>query len=224
MKEVSEIFTIEGGDLVLNKQEIRTVPEFKILLGRDRGGKIPGDSDGRKKYFAFREFMFMKLYHHPLSLYRDLSDEKRFDKSFKHAKLPEGWKPDEVFNAAVTKYLELIDMSALHHTYINASRGIYAMGEEIKFFNKLRKRYKDQIEECIKLLDASDLEEDKLRYQDIIDQNTIRLMDMASKFQALSDKLPKAFDSIDVLKEKLLKEGGGKKAVYGGGTLGRREE
>lgn len=224
MKETADIFTVEGGNLVLNKQELRTIPEFKVLIGRDRGGKIPGDHDGRKKLFAFKECMFIHLYYHPLSMYRDLSKEKRYKKAIQHAKLPNDWKPDEVVENAAEKYLELLELSALHHTYLNSSRAIYSMGEEIEFFTMLRIRYKNEINKALKQLDSDDiLAEDKERLEGIVQQNTMNLMEMASKLQALSDKLPKAFDSIEVLKEKLLKEGGGVKQVYGGGTVGRRE-
>ena len=51
---------IEG--LARPLQDVWTTQEFKDIIERDKGGYIVGDSDGRKKLMATKEFMYIYLY------------------------------------------------------------------------------------------------------------------------------------------------------------------
>lgn len=223
MKDVTDIFIVVEGLLEINKEEIRTEPEFKAILTRDRGKKVAGDNDGRKKLFAFKEFMFIKLYYNPLSIYRDLADKKRYAKAVNGAKLPEDWAEDEVVKKAGIRYVEMLNMSALFHTYINANRGVYALGEDLKFFNELREAHRVKIENATKQLLATELEEEIQRLNGIITNSTKSLLDLGASILKINTSLPTAFDTVEELKIKLLKESGEGKSIHGGGKLGNRE-
>ena len=221
MKDVTEIFIIENGLLTINKPEIRTIKEFKLILERDKGGK--GDHQARKKLQANKEFLFLKMYYHPLSIYRDMPEDKRFARAKKDAKLSEEWVLDDDLKEAGKMYVELLDMSSLFHTYLNASRGVYALGEDLKFFNKLREKHRTRIEELTAQLDVATLEQDKQEKQAQIDLSINSLLSLGNSILKINTSLPTAFDTVEELKQKLLKEGGEKQAIHGGGNLGKRE-
>jgi len=224
MKDVTDIFLInEEGLLEINKIEARSVPEFKAILIRDKGGKVEGDYDGRRKFFAFKELMYVFLYSHPSSIYRDLSDESRRYKCIEHAELPNDWKPDEIIKDAGKALLKLLDMSALYHSYLNANRGVYSLGEDLKFFNTMRDKMRKSVLDKMKELEKAVMEEDKQRLEAEVDHITTRLIDMGIKISSISNNLPTAFETVEKLKVKLLNDvqSGGK--IYGGGVLNNRE-
>lgn len=224
MKDVTDIFLIsKEGLLEINKIEARTVKEFRTILIRDRGKQIEGDYDGRRKWFAFRELMYIYLYHHPASMYRDLPDEIRHEKCIEHAELPDNWKVDKVINLAADKFLSLVGMTALHHSYINANKGVYSLGEDLKFFNNLRDKIRNKIKDKTLQLEDTIDEENVQKLTAEIDSSTLRLMDMGTKINAISNALPLAFDTVEKLKIKLLKESQGGGKLYGGGELNNRE-
>lgn len=225
MKDVTDIFILdaETGLLTLNKPEIRTIKEFKDIIVRDKGGYIKGDSDGKKKLMSTKEFMYIHLYANPKGIYRDLSDEEKHEKSKEHAELPTIWKVDPLVQAGIDKYKELLNMSALYHSYINANKAVFAFGEDLKFFNELRDKMRDLIKDKSAQLEVETLEETKQTLAAEIDHTITRLMDLGIKINSISNNLPTGFETIEKLKKKLIdesKEGG---AVYGGGDINRRE-
>lgn len=220
-----DIFLInEEGLLELNKPELRGISEFTSILARDKGGVVKGDYDGRKKYFAFKEFMYIYLYYRPTSIYKDLPDEAKHLRCIEDAKLPDDWKVDKLIKAAGKKYKELYSLSALYHSYSNSSKALYALGEDIKFFNTLRDKIRTKIKESTQLLEESIDEEDIQKSEIEIDRLTERLMNIGNKILALTEKLPSAFDTLDKLKKKIMDEASGGAAITGGGELGNREK
>lgn len=90
-----DLFVINSdGVLEINKPEAREIPAFKEMLARDKGS--PGDHDGRKKLVAFKEFMFIHLYYHPLSTLRDLEDKERFKTARGLSNLNSDWEIDSL--------------------------------------------------------------------------------------------------------------------------------
>lgn len=225
MKDVVDIFIInEEGILEINKKEVRDIPEFKEIIIRDKGGKIYGDYDGRRKMFAYKELKYIHLVTHPSTIYRDLPKEARHEKSKAAADLPEDWQPDELIHKAIEAYKELIPISALFHSYLNANSAVYAIGEDLKFINTLREKTRNRIIEKTKELDNTVIEEDIQRLGAEIDSSTNRLMELGSKITNLSNSLPVAFETIEKLKVKLLNEGQAGAGVYGGGVINNREK
>ena len=90
MLESTDLFKIDKkGLLEINKIEARATPVFKRILVRSKG--VEGDSDGRKKHFAFKELMYIYLVASNKSIYRDLHEEKRKEKAKRKADLPDDW-------------------------------------------------------------------------------------------------------------------------------------
>jgi len=88
--------------------EIANIPEFKELIRRDRGS--PGDSQGRMKQRAAREFAY--IYHvashqSPYRVYDGDLREEEVRKDIFHD-MPE-WKPDSILEAALAKYRALTE-------------------------------------------------------------------------------------------------------------------
>ncbi len=223
MKDVSEIFVLEAnGLLAINKEEIRTIEEFAIILTRDKGSK--GDHQGRKKLIASREFLFIKMYYHPLSIYRDLPNKVKYDKVVSECRLPDGWVEDIVVKAAGKKYVEMLNMSALLHAYLNANKAVYALGSDVEFFNERREHHRQKIIDKTLQLEATEIEEDRQNIEATIAYSTDQLMAFGDKITKINNSLPAAFDTVETLKQKLLKEGSNGAALHGGGKLGNREE
>lgn len=224
MKDVTDIFIInEEGILEVNKKEIRNIKAFRDILFRDKGKKVDGDYDGRRKAFAFKEFMYIYVYTHPASIYRDLPDENRHIKSIEHAELPSDWKVDTVIKKAQDKFLKILNMSAFYHSFINANKAVYALGEDLKFFNSLRDKVRNSLIEKIKELEVETSEENIKKLKRVIDNATIQLMELGIKVTSVSNSLPSAFETIEKLKQILIKEGDKDGNIFGGGVVHNRE-
>lgn len=219
----NDIFLINNeGVLEINKPEARNTPEFKAIIIRDKGS--PGDHDGRKKVMAFKELMFVYLYYHPLSMYRELPDEARFLACRAEADLGDDWKIDEVIKDAGKATIEKAKLTAMYYTYINANRSIYSIGEDIKFFNERREKLRKKLVEKSAQLDETTEEEDRQTLEREVDYLTTNLMNLATNITSINDSLPKAYDTVEKLKQKILDEEQQEGKIYGGGTIGNRED
>jgi predicted nuclease with TOPRIM domain len=98
------------------------------------------------------------------------------------------------------------------------------MGEDIAFFNTLRDKIRETIKEKLTQLEATNLEEERQPLEAEIDRLTERLMNLGLKITNINDKLPTAFNTVEDLKQKLLKEKLGGAGLYGGGELNNREK
>ncbi len=219
-----KIFIIDSnGTLTINKPEIRKIFEFKTLLVRDRGSE--GDSDGRKKIQAEKEFVFIAAYYGRKSIYRELGDKKRFRNSKRLSHLPEKWKPDKEVQLAGKKYIEEeTKINSLYIAYLNAARAVDSLGEDIAFYDSQKDRHKNYIKTKLKELDNTDLEEEKQKLEQEIDVATGRLQKLSNNIMTTSNKLPILYDTIKTLKDKIFEAEGSDTKLFGGGTLGRREE
>lgn len=102
----------ESGEVKLNKVWIHMIPEFAVLLKRDKGS--PGDRRGEKKARATQEFKFISFYKSFSSPIRDwddipkngkISEKKR--EALHYAGMDEKQVDDEV-QAAADKYEEIL--------------------------------------------------------------------------------------------------------------------
>lgn len=98
--------------------EIRAIPVFRDIIARDRGSE--GDSQGRKKLQATKEFAWIYFMHDPLSPYQALEKEERLQKVgyllFDNAK----YKPDKKLKEAADRYIEMSE--TLQVRMLNAAR------------------------------------------------------------------------------------------------------
>lgn len=228
MRDNTSLFIIsQEGVLELNKDELREIPEFREILFQDKGSE--GDHDGRKKLYAFKVFKFIHGYCKTTSIYRDLPEKKRLESCKDFAGLPSDWTPNAVVQKAMSKYVELLNLSALHLAYVNANRGVYGIGQDLELLNERRTAIRTKVQKSqdklAKLEDQDSPEETQIQsLNQTIEQSTNFLMDISRKIMAINNKLPEAFKTVEDLKRKLADEEAGENKLYGGGDLGRREE
>jgi len=223
-KDFDKLFTIKDGELLLNKHDLRMIPEFKLMFAMDKGRE--GDFDARKKTHSFTFIKFMYFYYHPMSAFVDMPDEKRKIRSMVASDLRgvkgEPWVINKYEAPVLKVYLELIEIDALFKTYINARRSVYNMGEDIEFFNKLREVNKKKIMTYTEQLEKASGEEE-LGLQQSVEAATVALMNSGNQILTITNNLAKAYDVIKVLKTKLLEANNEGSALKGGGDLGNRE-
>jgi hypothetical protein len=101
-----KLFTFKDGVLTLYKDEIALYPELNSILVRDKGSV--GDSDGRKKLQAWKEFMYLYMicdyYSYPNQ--KGLTEREAHMYGIKEAELPKDWIPDKVILDAMDFYVE----------------------------------------------------------------------------------------------------------------------
>jgi hypothetical protein len=99
-----KFFKITVDGLVIRREEVIIYKELAKILERDRGSA--GDSQGRKKQQALKEFKYMYMYCHPESTpnRNGLTDKDKHKESVKLAGLPEGWTPDNDILLAMRVY------------------------------------------------------------------------------------------------------------------------
>jgi len=213
----------DNGLLVVNKIETRKIPEFKKILIRDKGSE--GDYDGRNKFFAFKEFMYIYLVSDPKSTLRDLPLKDRKVKAKHKSELPIDWKEDDTIKDAIVAYENELKLSGIEYAYYNASRGIYAIGKDIELFNESNDLLRERIKELRNELDNPELLPDQKEEKTLQLSNNIEtLTSNTQEIIKLNNILPKSYQALEDLYKKMREEASENSKVYGGGSLGNREE
>lgn len=108
-----------------NKAWIGLIPELDKLIKRDKGSK--GDSEGRNKLKAKKEFTFIYFYVDFSSPIRDWEEQERMKESLSYAGLSMKDIDEDVW-AACTKYKELMFKSSRSlRTLTAVKKGLNAM-------------------------------------------------------------------------------------------------
>lgn len=138
----------------------RTIDSFLYLITRDRGSK--GDSQGRKKRRASKEFSYIYFMYDPRSSFYDIPDEDERHKTVKGLLFNEEdeWEPDEAVEEASEDYkkaVETVSMRLLQSAY-GAIEKIRAYLEELDLTKEDKKgKLKYSVKDVIKVL--SDLDD-----------------------------------------------------------------
>jgi hypothetical protein len=221
--ESRELFSIdENGLLIINRIEARQIKEFKEILSNDKGSE--GDYDGRRKYHAFKEFMYVYHMASPKSIYRDLPDKKRKTRALLETGLGKDWKETQLIKDAIQSYKEVFKLTGSEHAYYNASKGLYSIGEDLALFNEANARTRDKIRKLKLEIEDDNITPDQLESKEyMLDKLTENLSKNTQEIIKLSGILPGAYKALEDLYEKMRKEQEGQKKIYGGGDLGNRE-
>ncbi|HNQ21309.1 MAG TPA: hypothetical protein PKI46_09630, partial [Bacteroidales bacterium] len=101
------LFKIENHVLVLDKEYLRGIPEFKVIL--ERQYKVDGDADGRKKRYNYQllyyVYMVADMFSYPNK--EGLGEKDVHLAACKESKLPLDFKPDDEVKEAIAKYREI---------------------------------------------------------------------------------------------------------------------
>ena len=189
-----QLFKEENFKVIVNT-ELRAIPEFKRLITRDK------DRNKRQALKEFSYIYFVYDYKSPYSIY---SEDERKVRVRKDLNFDEGWMADKDVQAATKKYVSFLDSPTIK-TLTAIREGLLSAA---KVINALRLR-----------IDEALLQDDEEEPTDIgaIVKSVTQLID-------LSEKLPKAIDTISDLEEKVKKEQSNDSRIKGGGTKGMFEE
>ena len=169
----------ESSEVQLNKVWIMLIPEFALLLKRDKGS--PGDTQARYKLKARKEFTFIYFYTDFNSPLRDWSDGERLRESLIYAGLSKDDLDEEVLDA-VKKYEEL------------------AMGAA-----RSMRTYRS----LLKMLDAMDLYLEKLDFTKVTKTGElVNSPDKVSTTVQKMDKMYESVKSFEKRVQEELKDGG----------------
>lgn len=196
-----DLVTLEDGLPTFSK-EAKTIEDFKILISRDRGGKIPGDSDGRKKFMATKELAYIYWIANPKSDFvNNFPEAQRHEKICEKLKMPEGWKPDGHLQNAIETYKELIKTQT--SKVLEEMKA--ALFSSQNLISLLRKRMDNKLNTF--MLDDTLLEEDP----EALDKVSADV----NKLLKLSNEIPNMISTIEKLEEKVAKETSDKKGLKG---------
>lgn len=220
-------FNVEGGILVLAKEELRNVPVFKTILERDKGSD--GDHDGRKKFKAFKEFFYVWWLCDVRSpgVRAGYNDKELHLQAIKEARLDDTYKPDKNIKEVMIYYRE--EQAKM----LVSSAAVTSLIKGIRMSDTLCRRMTSNMEKIILQED----EEAELREQRIANQEVVEPIDIvkiAARTQALlaqfeqlvkiAEKTPKILSTLEALEKKLKIEETGTNTIRGGGTKGNRAD
>jgi hypothetical protein len=222
MSKFNTLFLVKNGILEINKPEAREIPEYKALIVRDKGTE--GDSEGRKKQGAMRELLYIYLILDPRSMYYNLSKEERKELAKAHCKFPDNWKPDELMQDAAKRYKKDMVLTGTGKAYVAAEQALFSVSSDAEFFQEQIDQYKHMLAKRNKLVLGGNLgETEKTATMAEISALMQDMINLQDKLLKNIDKIPKLQETVTTLLNKYMEEEGGKKAVYGGGSLGNRE-
>lgn len=186
---IGEDFTVE-----LNKEWILLIPEFKVLVHRDKGGKeSPGDYDGRKKLKAKRELAFIYFDLDFTSPLYHWDEFERRQEAMKYAGLKEKDMDAELM-AAHSRYNELLLQSA------PSLKTLRALEKSLTAFNAH--------------LESVDFTKTDKKGELVHDPG---------QYLGNMKKINEGFDAIDKFRKRVIEEMKGDQSIRGSNTLGRNE-
>ena len=214
-------FRMEDGKLVLDKDEIRTVPEFRRILERDKGSE--GDVDGRKKFRAEKEFLYIYNFIDLRSWLNKggYGEKEKHLKALKEADLEEGFRPDNDLKSAIRKYGEIQEATLPTLTTISTLIRGLKTGDAIA--NSIIGNIETQLGLHNKRRDerAAQNEPTDLANDMAI---SIALSEQLGVLLDMGNKLPKSIETLEKLEERLKKEEAGDNLARGGKDIGSRAD
>jgi hypothetical protein len=181
---------------VIVEPELRLISEFKRIITRDRD---------RKKRGAFKELSYIYFVYDYKSPYFIYPETERKIRVRKDLELEPGWMEDSEMKDAIKKYISFLDTPAIK-SLIAIREGLLSSANVI---DALRIRI-DQA-----LAETGDEEEPT---------DIGSIVKSVTQLIELSEKLPKAIDTISDLEEKVKKEQSNESRIKGGGSKGIFEE
>jgi len=218
---VRDVFKLENGLLILDKEYIRGIEEFRRILERDRGSE--GDADGRKKFMAFKHFMYMYITNSPAAYPQKggYSDKESHIAGIKESKLPDNYKPDAELKTCMEKYKEI--RAALNP----ASQSLSIIVKSLRLSSKIAENITTSMEDSLEAmakekaqLKASG-EPTNIPAELLMNEKLIAQLDQVIK---ISNKVPDTIKTLEATEARLLQEEMGESLGRGGRKIGNRAE
>lgn len=227
-KYSDKIFKVDlkKGTLEINKKEARQIDAYKALIERDKGGKVEGDFDGRKKLFARKELLYMYIMGDEFTMYSVLNKELRHVRGLELSGLKHfpNWKPDKLVKEAIKQYKEDLNLSPIGFTYINTKKALYNIGKDIELYEDMNYGLRIEIYELKGEIKNAETEEDKQKSKSKLKSCLKDLNSNNKEILNITSTLPDRLESMDKLKVKLSDEDNERDAVIGGGSTYSRED
>jgi hypothetical protein len=178
-----ELFKIEDGEVRPLTSREATIKEVRLILQRDRGSN--GDSDGRKKLFAYKELgavYWIADYRSPGRM-QGYEGTELIEDAIRNFELPAEWKPDKVISDLITKYEAHVDGGVAGQTLV----------EIAATFNLMLKTIKTIRQKLTTKLQAVNITEDELK----------NLINLSNELLKLAADIPKKTKEIELAREML---------------------
>lgn len=176
----------------------KMIDSFKTLIQRDKGGKVKGDYDGRKKLMSTMELAyvwFMSDRKSPIK--NNYKPYERHRETIKKLNMPEEWKPDEKVEEAIEVWSEM--------TETQTSKVLEEMKESLfssqRIISLIRKKLDTKLDTIELLDDVSEL----VDMETGVDQIAIIMKDMKSLLD-MAKNIPDVISTVERLEEKVSKE------------------
>lgn len=180
-----KLFVYKEGVLSLYKDEILLYPELSAILTRDKGSL--GDSDGRKKLQAWKEFTYLYMIcdysSHPNQ--HGMNELEAHKYAIDIAGLPDKWIPDSVVLAAMDFYVNTMT----------------SVAKEVA--KELLASFKNSARVVKKLRDTTNALLDKSTLNSI---ESGQLADIQQTIMAISTSLPKHLKALKESEDLIKKE------------------
>ncbi|MBS1960767.1 MAG: hypothetical protein JST04_01020 [Bdellovibrionales bacterium] len=206
-----KILIVRGDDIKFNKDELRTIKEFRTLIERDKSKK----EDGEDKQYAKRELTYVYFYCDYTSPYVNLGEEQRHQQSIKSAGLHDAWKPDKMVREAMKAYENI--------QYTPAIRSIREIRETLATSYEIAKIFNQQNKNILAGMQAklNDFRSDNIKAAELAADNQLLIKNMNDTIKMLSD-VEKAIKNCDTIEERIIEEVA-EQNIRGGQALGNRE-
>lgn len=177
------LFKIEDGDVQPLTSREATIKEVRQILQRDKGS--PGDADGRKKLFAYKELgavYWIADYRSPGRL-NGYEGQDLIDDAKRNFDLPDDWTPDQVV-------LNLIKIYEYNNNGGIAAKTLTEIASTFRLMLDTVSAVKDKLRTK---LQSPSVTEDELK----------NLMELSNSLLKLAADIPKKTKEIDEAKEML---------------------
>ena len=188
------LFKEDNFQVVINP-EAKLIPEFKKIITNDKDRK----KRNAQKHFAY--IYFMCDYRSPYSIY---PEGERNQRLLKDLHIDDKCPITQFVRNGMDKYNELqrtpaiTNLKAIKEGLLTSSKVINAMNEKISI--------------ALDLIDGDE------------EGDVGNIMKDVTKLLEVSEKIPKAIDTINALEEKVKKEQANEAQIRGGGTKGMFED
>jgi len=222
-----KIFNVSRtNELTIDLAVVKSIPEFKKIVTRDKGSS--GDSDGRKKYRADKEMIYVYYLADLRSPPRldGKSERDIHDYAVTSAGLEESYQVDEVIEIAIAKYKE-IQLDTPELRLLNSLlRGLVMSSKVVDVIT-------DKIETDLDFYangglattaeTLADLESDSVELKPDASAMLSNLIGNMNEISKMGSSVNKAITTVKDVYEKVKQQMSEDDAIRGGGTINPRE-
>lgn len=211
---ITDIFIEEDGKVVLAKDYLRTIPEFRTLLEKKVLQK--GDVQGALKKENFKWFVYIKIV---ADLFSFPNQEGLGEKDVRRqacieAGFPEDYKPDEDIEAAIVKYKQIQKACLPTLSVLNSTLRALNLSDQI--VKGITVNMEVQLEMFNKGINKEQIDEKTILENMVLLNSLIEQIDKVNK---LAITIPKTVEVMESLRDKIKREQAGTNVARGGREL-----